>query len=128
HRFRDLRRAEDDFGFSSQPHEKQNPASQFAEILREGPAAGIHTLAWCDSMNSLTRVLDRHSIREFELRVLFQMSAADSSALIDSPLASKLGLHRALFFSEEKGKLEKFRPYGLPHDEWLMRVWQHFQK
>jgi DNA segregation ATPase FtsK/SpoIIIE, S-DNA-T family len=33
-----------------------------------------------------------------------------------------LGVHRALFSSEEDGRLEKFRPYGLPSDEWLAWV------
>jgi hypothetical protein len=58
-------------------------------------------------------------MREFEMRVLFQMSVADSSNLIDTPLAAKLGMHRALYYSEEQGRLEKFRPYGLPSEEWL---------
>ena len=34
-------------------------------------------------------------------------------------MASKLGVHRALFLSEDQGKLEKFRPYGVPSQEWL---------
>jgi len=42
------------------------------------------------------------TLREFEMRVVFQMSAGDSSGLIDSPLASKLGMHRAFFHSEEQ--------------------------
>ena len=67
---------------------------------------------WCDTLNNLQRSLDRQALREFEMRVLFQMSAADSSNLIDSPLASKLGLFRAFFYSEDQGRLEKFRPYG----------------
>ena len=53
------------------------------------------------------------------MRVVFQMSVADSSNLIDNPPAGKLGMHRALFSSEEDGRLEKFRPYGLPSEEWL---------
>jgi DNA segregation ATPase FtsK/SpoIIIE-like protein len=122
-RFRDLRKQEDDFGFSRR-EEKPSPAKQFGTILREGPAVGVHTLVWCDSFNNLNRTFDRQSLREFELRVLFQMSATDSSNLIDTPLASKLGLHRALFHSEEQGKLEKFRPYGLPSESWLEWVKQ----
>ena len=51
------------------------------------------------------------------------MSAADSSALIDSPAANKLGLYRALAYSEEQGVMEKFRPYGLPSVEWLKDAW-----
>ena len=55
------------------------------------------------------------------------MSANDSSTLIDNPAAGKLGEHRALFFSEEEGKLEKFRPYAYPDDEWLASVRQQLR-
>jgi S-DNA-T family DNA segregation ATPase FtsK/SpoIIIE len=121
HRLRDLRRAEDDFGFGRR-EETVSPAQQFATLLREGPALGIHTLVWCDTLNNLQRALDRQSLREFALRVLFQMNVADSSNLIDGPQASKLGMHRALFFNEEDGRLDKFRPYGQPADAWLTRT------
>jgi S-DNA-T family DNA segregation ATPase FtsK/SpoIIIE len=53
------------------------------------------------------------------MRVLFQMSANDSASLIDSPKASDLGLHRALFYNEQEGYLETFRPYALPDTEWI---------
>lgn len=128
-RFRDLRRSEDDFGFSRRGGEQPpSPSKQFATILRDGPGAGVYTLIWCDSLNNLNRALDRQGLREFELRVLFQMSAADSSTLIDSPLASKLGLHRALFYTEERGQPEKFRPYGLPTEAWLGQVKDQLQR
>jgi S-DNA-T family DNA segregation ATPase FtsK/SpoIIIE len=51
--------------------------------------------------------------------VLFQMSANDSASLIDSPKASGLGLHRALFYNEHEGSLETFRPYAVPDAEWI---------
>ncbi len=121
-RFRDLRKSEDDFGFSNREDEKPSPAKQFAAILRDGPGLGVHTLLWCDTLTNLQRALDRQGLREFELRVLFQMSAGDSSNLIDTPLAGKLGLHRAIFYSEEQGRLEKFRPYRVPPEEWLAWV------
>jgi hypothetical protein len=126
-RFRDLRRADDDFGLT-RLDEKPSAAVQFATILREGPALGIHTLVWCDSLNNVNRSLDRQSLREFEMKVLFQMSPTDSSNLIDSPLASKLGLHRAYFYTEEQGKLDKFRPYGIPSKEWLQVVQQRLRR
>ncbi len=123
HRLRDLRKAEDDFGFSrSGDDKKANPAKQFSNILRDGPLAGVFTIAWCDNWNNLNRTLDRQTLREFEMRVLGQMSAADSSNLIDSPIAAKLGMHRALFSTEDQGRLEKFRPYGLPDLQWLDEV------
>lgn len=59
------------------------------------------------------------------MRILMQMSAADSSILIDSPAASKLGMHRALYYTEERGQPEKFRPYGLPTQDWLQAVCSH---
>jgi hypothetical protein len=122
-RFRDLRRAEDDFSFGRRGEEKTvSPAQQLATILREGSALGVHVLVWCDSLNNLNRSFDRPALREFEMRVLFQMSAADSSTLIDNPAASKLGVNRALFHSEERGQPEKFRPYGLPTEQWLTWV------
>jgi hypothetical protein len=119
-RFRDLRRADDDFSFSSVDDDKpQTPNKQFVDILREGPAVGIHTLVWCDTYNNVNRWLDRQTLRDLDYRVLCQMSATDSSNLMDSPAASRLGTHRALLFSEEQGTFEKFRPYAPPSSEWL---------
>jgi hypothetical protein len=120
-RLRDLRRADDDFGFSRQG-EKPSPAKLFANLVREGPTFGIHVIAWCDNYNNLQRALDRQALREFEMRVLFQMSAGDSSNLIDAPIAAKLGQHRALFYTEDQGRAEKFRPYGLASVDWLQQL------
>lgn len=121
-RFRDLRKPDDDFGgFSSRRGEDKpvSPAKLFGTIFRDGPALHVHVIVWCDSLNNANRAFDRQALREFEMRVLFQMSPADSSNLIDSPAASKLGENRAFYSSEEEGRLEKFRPYGLPSAEWL---------
>jgi hypothetical protein len=126
-RFKDLRRDESDFGFSSSD-ETASPAKHFAAIARDGPGQGIHTLVWCDSFNNVTRAMDRQVLREFELRVLFQMSANDSSNLIDSPAAGRLGAHRAFYHSEEEGILEKFRPYGLPTESWLASYKEHVDR
>lgn len=122
-RARDLR-PDEDMGFSSfaRPGEEpapSSPARQFPTILRDGPEVGIHTLIWCDTYANLLRTLDRRLLREFDLRVAFQMSAEDSANLLDTPAAAKLGLHRALLYSEEDGRLEKLRPYGPPTEAWL---------
>ncbi len=124
-RARDLRQEEMGLGgFSSFGEEPAapNPAQQFTTILREGPDLGIHTLVWCDTVTNLNRSLDRRALREFAMRVVFQMSAEDSANLIDTPAASKLGPYRALFYDEEEGRLDKFRPYGLPATAWLEQV------
>ena len=120
-RLRELRRPDDDFAYSRHSDEKPSPAKQFQTLLREGPPLGIFTIVWCDTLTNLHRCVDRQGLREFEMRVLFPMNAADSSNLMDSPLASKLGPHRAFFYSEDQGKMEKFRPYGLPTLDWLKK-------
>jgi DNA segregation ATPase FtsK/SpoIIIE, S-DNA-T family len=129
-RLRDLRKADDDFGFSSFSGEPKaaSPSKLFTHILREGPAVGVHSLIWCDTYNNVSRTLDRHALKDFEIRVLFAMTGVDSSNLIDSPAAGKLGPHRALLYTEEQGRLEKFRPYGWPTAEWLSSVVTQFSQ
>ncbi len=123
-RFRELRRSDDDFGFSSsQEDDKPKCASkQFVSLLRDGPALGIYVLIWSDSLTTVTRWFDRQTVKDFDHRVLFQMGANDSSNLIDSPAAGRLGVNRAILYSEESGQSEKFRPYGPPGDVWLAWV------
>jgi S-DNA-T family DNA segregation ATPase FtsK/SpoIIIE len=124
-RYRALRKQEDDFSFStSDEPKKPNPGKQFAEILREGPGVGVHVIVWADTLVSIDRTFERGMMREFDNRVLFQMSAADSSNLIDSPNANKLGFHKALVYSEEQGVMERFRPYAMPDTEWLIQLKQ----
>jgi hypothetical protein len=123
HKLRDLRRDEEDFGFSRMGEEPApKPSKQFNSVLRDGPAVGVYALVWCDSLNNLNRAWDRSTLREFETRIVFQMSGNDSSTLIDTPAAAKLGMHRALLHSEEQGILEKFRPYRWPSEAWLEQV------
>ncbi len=121
-RFRDLRKS-DEYSFSG--FDEDAPASAdklFSTILREGPTVGIHAIIWCDSYNNLNRWIERQNMNDLELRILFQMGASDSSNLMDSPAASRLGVHRAMLYDEELGQTEKFRPYGPPSHDWLKWV------
>ncbi len=120
-RFRQLRRNEDDYGFGT----SEGPAPTdklFASILREGASLGVHVILTCDTVASLQRSVDRAGMREFDWRAMFQLSQTDSSTLIDSPAAARLGPQRALLYSEELGTIEKFRPWLLPTEEFLERV------
>ena len=121
HRFRALRRNEDDYGYSS-GDAPPTPDKVLALLLKEGPLVGIHCVLWSDTVANLQRVVDRNAMRELESKVLFQMGVNDSSTLIDSPAASRLGFHRALLANEESGLLEKFRPYALPDAAFLEHV------
>lgn len=123
-KFRDLRKGEDEFslggfGSSDTSDKPPQPSKMFSDLLANGPEAGIHVVAWCDSYNNLERWISRTSMKDLECRIAFQMNQSDSSSLIDSPAASKLGVHRALFYREESGTAEKFRPYGLPTEAWM---------
>ncbi len=125
-RFRDLRQKDDDFSFSFSGDDDTDgapsPSAQLGDLLRDGPALGLHVIAWCDTATSMGRVLDRRAQGHFEQRAILQMSAADSANLIDSPAAGKLGMNRGLLFNEELGTLEKFRPYHVPSDDLVRRV------
>ena len=120
-RFKKLRH-EDDFSFSSSADDGANPGAQLNEIITDGSSHGIHLVVAVDTLSNVQRWLSRKAIGEFELRVLFQMSANDSASLIDSPQASGLGLHRALLYNEQEGTLETFRPYARPESPWLSQV------
>ncbi len=121
-RFRDLRKAEDDFSYSSGfggGEKSVNPAQSFSEILRDGPGVGIFTFVWVESYQSAQRWLARDQMNRFEQRILFAMNVNDSSSLVDSPLAGRLGENRALLYRGDTGTLEKFRPYSPPPADWL---------
>jgi hypothetical protein len=106
-------RQDNEFDFGS-GDDAASTAKAFSDILVEGPLHNIHTMVWCDTLGNLNRSFSRKTLREFENRVLFQMSATDSSELIDSPAANRLGLYNALLYSVQTGGVEKFRPYSLP--------------
>ncbi|MCK6474266.1 MAG: hypothetical protein L6R28_21315 [Planctomycetes bacterium] len=112
-------KGEDEFSFSKS--DAAAPGERFLELLRTGPEVRMHTVLWCDTPQNLTRALGRRTLGEFNDRILFQLSAADSSELIDSPAANRLGLYNALLSVERDGLLEKFRPYGLPDAGFLER-------
>jgi len=117
-RFRNLWAREDEFGMSFSSNESETvqaerPDRDLAAILKDGPAVGVHPVIWSSGLSSLTRALGSKGVGEFAYRVAFQMSAGDSSALIDSPLAGRLTQHRALLYRDDLGTVEKLRPFGL---------------
>lgn len=118
HRHRKLRH-EEDYSFSLDADAEAKPSDSLQEIILEGPPWGYHLVTSLDSYNNVTRTLGRKAAGEFEKKVLFQMSAADSASLIDTGKASELGLNRALLYDEAAGTIEIFRPYTMPGMEWF---------
>lgn len=125
-RFRDLRKADDDYGgFGGFDKPKTaSPAALFAQIVKDGPAISVFPLVWCDGYQSAQRWLGRELLNRFEVRVLMAMNSNDSSNLIDSPAAGRLGPNRALLFRGDMGTLDKFRPYKAPSLGWLEELAQ----
>ena len=122
-------RQEDDFSFStSDAVSAANPAAVLLNLINEGSSHGFHVIATCDTYNNVNRFLGRKTLTEFEMRVLFQMSASDSASLIDAPDASTLGLHRALYYNDREGYIETFRPYALPGNDWIEEVAQQLKR
>jgi ABC-type multidrug transport system fused ATPase/permease subunit len=126
HRFKKLRH-EDDFSFSSGDG-AASPGAQLTDIITEGSTVGMHLIVTIDTFNNVNRSMNRKALSEFEMRVVFQMSANDSASLIDSPKASALGLHRAIFYNEHDGTLETFRPYAQPDEGWLSAATTKLQR
>lgn len=111
-RLRSLRK-DDDFGMGSFGESELTPERQLEEILRDGPSYGVHTLTWVEGYSTLNRWLARSALREIEIRILMQMSGNDSTNLIDSIAASRLGDHVMLLFDEATGQEQKFRPFAV---------------
>ena len=93
------------------------PDAMLADLLRDGPTVGLHLIVGCDRAASLEQVFDRRALREFDHRILFQMSATDSASVIDTGDAAELGPCRALLCREDRGTVTRFRPYGLLADD-----------
>ncbi|MEK7465962.1 MAG: FtsK/SpoIIIE domain-containing protein [Planctomycetota bacterium] len=120
-RFRKLRQG-DEYDMSGSEGDKPAPDKCMVNVLTEGPSRGIFSIVWCDSLGNLKRTFSMKTLREFGIRILFQMSGSDSSELIDTPAAAKLGLYRGLLFVEEAGTVEKFRPYALPDEARMSEI------
>ena len=118
-RLRQLR-PDDDLAFNRDAG--QPPAERFARILANGPEYGVHVIVWCDSLASVQRGLGRRALRDFDARILFQMSAADSTELVDDDGASRLGLHTAILSEQGEGRRAKFRPFSLPDPQFIAQV------
>jgi hypothetical protein len=122
-------RQEEEFSFSSGGDDSgPNPATVLQSLITEGPSHGIHIIITCDTFNNVSRFLGRKALSEFAMRVLFQMSASDSAALIDAPDAGTLGLNRALLYNDREGYMETFRPYARPGNDWLEDVARHLKR
>ena len=108
-RMRDLRKEDD---FASFGESELTADKKLEEILRDGPSNGIYTMIWAENYATVNRWLSRTALRETEIRLLMQMSGNDSTNLVDSIAASRLGEHVMLLFDEATGQEQRFRPFA----------------
>ena len=73
-----------------------------------------HLVSCKTGYNNVTRQLGRKALTEFEMRIVFQMSAAAFASLIDAPNAATLGLNRAVLFNEPGQWICKWRRPAIP--------------
>ncbi|MEZ6153153.1 MAG: FtsK/SpoIIIE domain-containing protein [Pirellulaceae bacterium] len=109
-RLRELRR-DDDFGMGGFGESEMKPDKRLEEILRDGPSYGVFTLIWGENYSTVARWLSRTALRELEIRLLMQMSGNDSTHLIESIAASRLGEQVMLVYDEATGQEQRFRPF-----------------
>lgn len=117
-RLRELRR-DDDFGMGGFGDSELKPDKRLEEILRDGPSYGVFTLIWGENYSTIGRWLSRTALRELEIRLLMQMSGNDSTHLIESIAASRLGDQVMLAFDEATGLEQRFRPFS---PQWLEAI------
>ena len=110
-RARNLRR-ETGISFAP-PTDGGNIHDNLSKILREGPEFGIHTIIWCDTVQSFSRIFDNSDLNEIGHRVAGVLSSADSIKLFDEPVASNLDReNRMICYDDEKiGVYTSIRPY-----------------
>ena len=117
-RFRDFRQDESfNFSLDSAAADSPNGSASLQELLRDGPAAGVHLILVCNSAETLSRWLPRTSQHDLELRILGQLNQSDSSLLIDSPAAAELSAATLLLYDDSDGRATKFRQCELPKAE-----------
>ena len=110
-RARNLRH-EDRISFAS-PTDGGSIHDNLSKILREGPDFGIHTIIWCDTVQSFSRIFDNSALNEIGHRIAGTLSPADSIKLFDEPVASNLDReNRMICYDDEKiGVYTSIRPY-----------------
>lgn len=110
-RARNLRR-EAGISFAS-PSNGDNVHDNLSKILEEGPEFGIHTIIWCDTVQSFSRVFDNSDLNEMGHRVSGVLSTNDSVKLFEEPVAANLDReNRMICYDDEKiGIYTSIRPY-----------------
>jgi len=127
-RARDLR-LRDTFSFSA-GEEQDAEHDHLERILRDGPEVGVHTLIWCDTLQSVGKILNGQEMNEVGLRISGPLSAGDSVKFFDDPVASKLNRdNRMLCYDDDRiGAYTQIRPFLPTSKGWLEELGKTYRK
>ena len=90
------------------------------ELLRSGPARGVHVIGWNDDL-TLFRQKYPNLIDLFKKRIAFNLSDEEALAFADVVKDPSISKNNAVFYEAGRGK-QKFRPYATPSDTWFNEI------
>lgn len=80
-------------------------------LLRKGASMHIHALAWCDSVNTLRRILGDEARTHFDYRVALRASKMDLLYLLERAETDIPNVQQASFFDRDEDAHELFSPF-----------------
>ncbi len=108
-------------------YENSEAGQAFLKVAREGPEVGIHLLISLDTLENAAGAFATSSqpnwTNSFSFRILFHTNADDVYELTrvrKTSIGSAFALLRDE--AEESGEVHQFRPYVVPHEEWLQSL------
>lgn len=94
--------------------------AKLLRLLGEGPEYGMHVIALADRPASVERRLTSGMLREFGVKILGTMAAADSRRLVDSEAASTLKSSEFYFDDYDRVISKTLRKFVIATPEWVV--------
>jgi DNA segregation ATPase FtsK/SpoIIIE, S-DNA-T family len=94
--------------------------AKLLRLLAEGPEYGMHVIALADRPASVERRLTSGMLREFGVKILGTMAAADSRRLVDSEEAANLKSSEVYFDDYDRVISKTLRRFEVASPEWVV--------
>lgn len=90
-------------------------ADAFSQVLSDGPAQHVTTVAWWEDRASLLRAVGKTGIEQFGVRVAVNLPKDEAAALLEQTRLAPIGDRRAVLWDrEDRTRVTRFIPHGLP--------------
>lgn len=111
HRMRSLY-ASDRYSERADESDTASARDSLVKLVEDGPAHGLHLIAWADSWRGAERVLEGGFGRHFALRVLVPpLPSGDVERIVEHGGAPQIRDGHALLYDDAAGKMRKFIPF-----------------